>query len=73
MVEVRGLKKHFPVRKKGLFQKPGLLKAVDDVNFSIPEGRCLGLVGESRSGKPRRHGPYSALSNPTPEGLPSEV
>ena len=51
MVEVRGLKKHFPVRKKGLFQKPGLLKAVDDVNFSIPEGRCMGLVGESGSGK----------------------
>ena len=51
MVEVHGLKKFFAVGRKGLFRKPGTVRAVDDVSFSIIEGRCLGLVGESGSGK----------------------
>ena len=34
-----------------LFTKSGVLKAVDDVGFSIDQGKCLGLVGESGSGK----------------------
>jgi len=51
MVEVSGLKKYFAVRRKGLFQKPGQIHAVDGVGFSILKGHCLGLVGESGSGK----------------------
>jgi len=51
MVEVSGLKKYFAVRRKGLFQKPGQVRAVDGVGFSILKGHCLGLVGESGSGK----------------------
>jgi len=43
-LEVRSLRTHF-------FTKAGVLKAVDDVSFSIGEGRVLGLVGESGSGK----------------------
>jgi oligopeptide transport system ATP-binding protein len=50
LLEVRGLTKHF-VRKHGLFRPPSIVKAVDDVSFSIDEGEMFGLVGESGSGK----------------------
>ena len=44
IVEVKHLKKYFQV-------KNGLLHAVDDVNFVIPKGTTMGLVGESGCGK----------------------
>lgn len=51
LLEVRNLKKYFPLRG-GLFNRqPGVFKAVDDVSFSVPRGKTLGLVGESGSGK----------------------
>ncbi|USG67398.1 dipeptide ABC transporter ATP-binding protein [Brevibacillus ruminantium] len=51
LVEVRSLKKYFDV-KKGLFRRSDrLLKAVDDISFSIKKGETLGLVGESGCGK----------------------
>ena len=49
LIEVRNLKQYFPI-KTGLF-KTELLKAVDDVSFSIDAGETLGLVGESGCGK----------------------
>jgi len=47
LLRVSGLKKHFAARKRGASP----VKAVDDVSFSIEEGKTLGLVGESGCGK----------------------
>jgi ABC-type glutathione transport system ATPase component len=52
LVEVRDLRKHFPVTKGVLFQRAiGQVKAVDGVSFSIRRREALGLVGESGCGK----------------------
>ncbi|HET7581109.1 MAG TPA: dipeptide ABC transporter ATP-binding protein [Bacillales bacterium] len=50
LVEVKRLKKHFPV-KKGWFGKNEAVRAVDDVSFFIRKGETFGLVGESGCGK----------------------
>lgn len=51
ILEIKGLKKFFSV-KKGIFgKKSSYNKAVDDVSFEIKKGETLGLVGESGCGK----------------------
>ena len=51
LLEVRGLKKHFPI-KQGLFRRTiGHARAVDDVNLTVRAGTTLGIVGESGCGK----------------------
>ena len=51
LLQVKNLKKYFPIRN-GLFSKvTGHVKAVDDVSFEIFKGETLGLVGESGCGK----------------------
>jgi peptide/nickel transport system ATP-binding protein len=51
LLDVRGLRKHFPIRRGLLRKTVGLVKAVDDVTFFVRKGETLSLVGESGCGK----------------------
>ena len=51
LLEVKGLKKYFPIRKGFLQREVGNIRAVDDVSFFIRENEVLGMVGESGCGK----------------------
>lgn len=51
LLNVKGLKKHFPITKGILSRTVGHVQAVDGVSFHIRQGETLGLVGESGCGK----------------------
>ncbi len=51
LLEVRNLKKHFPLRTTFFGGAQGVVHAVDGVSFSIAKGETLALVGESGCGK----------------------
>src|SRR5512136_1887596 len=51
LIQVQNLKKYFPVRGGVLQRVRAWVQAVDDVSFTVRQGECLGLVGESGCGK----------------------
>jgi peptide/nickel transport system ATP-binding protein len=51
LLQINGLKKHFPIRKGFLKREIGLLKAVDGIDLTLRKGKTLALVGESGCGK----------------------
>ena len=51
MLEIKNLKKYFPVKGSGFLRPRALVKAVDGVSFTLDKGETLGLVGESGCGK----------------------
>ena len=51
LLEVRGLTKHFPVRRGALGLVSGQVRAVDGVDFHLAAGETLAIVGESGCGK----------------------
>jgi peptide/nickel transport system ATP-binding protein len=65
LLEVRGLKKHFPIHGGLLRRVVGQVKAVDGINFYIKKGETLGLVGESGCGKTTAGRTVMRLYEPT--------
>ncbi len=51
LLEVKGLKKHFPIKTGILKRTTGHVFAVDGIDFTVEKGETLGLVGESGCGK----------------------
>ena len=51
LLEVRGLRKRFPLRDGFLMRARAWVSAVDDVSFDVRPGETLGVVGESGCGK----------------------
>jgi oligopeptide transport system ATP-binding protein len=51
LLEVKDLKKHFPIKSGILKRTTGYVYAVDGISFAVEKGETLGLVGESGCGK----------------------
>ncbi len=65
LLEMRGLQTHFPIHRGLLGRQAGVVRAVDGVDLSIPQGTTLGLVGESGCGKTTLGRTVMRLESPT--------
>lgn len=65
LLEVRGLKKHFPVQSGVFRHTVGWVKAVDGIDFSVYPSQIVGLVGESGCGKSTAARTSIRLTEPT--------
>ena len=64
LMAVQGVSVHFP-QGGGLFRKPRVLRAVENVTFEVAPGEALALVGESGSGKSTLGNVVAGLREPT--------
>src|SRR5262245_62709617 len=65
VLEAKNLVKHFPVRRGLLSREVAVVRAVDDISFSIDPGKTLGVVGESGCGKTTTAKMVLLLERPT--------
>lgn len=66
LLNVRGLTKHFPVKRQGLFGgKTSVVQAVDGLDLTVHAGEAVGLVGESGCGKSTTGRLITRLLEPT--------
>ena len=60
ILEVRGLKKYFPIRGGFFNTVVGQVKAIDGISFSIKRGSTMGLVGSPVAERPPQEEPFCA-------------
>jgi oligopeptide transport system ATP-binding protein len=65
VLEAKNLVKHFPVRRGLISRQVAVVRAVDDISFSIDPGKTLGVVGESGCGKTTTAKMVLLLERPT--------
>ena len=65
VLEAKNLVKHFPVKRGFLSRQVAVVRAVDDISFSIDPGKTLGIVGESGCGKTTTAKMVLLLERPT--------
>jgi len=65
LLEVKNLVRDYPGPRTGLFARGAPFRAVDDVSFTVPPGRSVGLVGQSGCGKSTLARIVLALDKPT--------
>lgn len=70
LIDVRDLKKYFPIKRGVMRRTVGHIKAVDGVSFKIYKGETLGLVGESGCGKSTAGRSILQLEEPTAGTVP---